>query len=56
MLIGTRLHQPLERPSALQLAIREWQRQLVAMTERQRRLNGCDAADGTRVQRGSGES
>ncbi len=37
MPISSRPGQPLERPSALQLAIREWQRQLVEVAER--RLN-----------------
>jgi hypothetical protein len=32
----TRVMQPVEKPSALQLAIREWQRQLVERKNEQR--------------------
>lgn len=33
MLASTRAAQPAEAPSRVQLAIREWQRQLIAMAE-----------------------
>jgi hypothetical protein len=33
MLASTRAVQPAEAPSRVQLAIREWQRQLIAMAE-----------------------
>ena len=37
MLVATGVTQPVEKPSALQLAIREWQRQLIEMAETTRR-------------------
>ncbi len=41
MLVSTRCRQPVERPGPLQLAIREWQRQLIEMAEAsQRQANG----------------
>ena len=41
MLASTRFRQPVERPGPLQLAIREWQRQLIEMAEAsQRQANG----------------
>jgi hypothetical protein len=33
MLVSTRLAEAVEAPGRLQLAIREWQRQLIAMAE-----------------------
>ena len=41
MQISTRLRQPVEGPGPLQLAIREWQRQVIEMAEvAQRKANG----------------
>jgi hypothetical protein len=41
MLVCTRVRQPVEKPGPLQLAIREWQQQLIEMAEAsQRQANG----------------
>ncbi len=42
MLVHNGLKQPVERPSALQLAIREWQRQLIEMADAAKRQGSAD--------------
>jgi capsular polysaccharide biosynthesis protein len=44
MLVSTRPAQAVEAPSRLQLAIREWQRQLIAMAEAAQSGRATDSA------------
>ena len=44
MLVSTRPAEAVEAPSRLQLAIREWQRQLIAMAETAQSGRATDSA------------